>query len=208
MSSPAFLTLLQSLKPGNARCPTISSGLPTIRGVESPSFRFPALEFPFECHGSPLPLPYNLQCAPCEFMRREAQTSDLPSSRAVPEGSWPARQLRIKAGAQLEIQLDRAGERRKADLPSWTRSLQKRSCRRQFQHQPGRHPFLRSVSERPIAERPTPCGGRSRATSARPCMPTSRKFQWRPEAPPVQQIRPPDRQKNGVKPVTDQGCRS
>src|ERR1035438_4956709 len=147
----------------------------------------------------PLSLPYNIQCAPGEFMPREGQTSDLPSSRAVPEGSWPARQLQIKAGAQLEIQLDRAGERRTTDLPSWTRSLQKRSCRRQFQHQPGRHPFLRSVSERPIAERPMPCGGRSRATSARPCMPTSRKSRWKPEAAPVRQIHPQGRPKNGVK---------
>ena len=49
---------------------------------------------------------------------------------------------------------------------------------------------------------------RSRAIFGRPYKPTSRKFRWRPEAPPVQQIRPPDRQKNGVKPVTDQGCRS
>src|SRR5580658_4851552 len=139
----------------------------------------------------------NIQPEPDKFMPREGQLSDPPSWCASLECSWPALRPQTGGEARPETQADRGGERHTTDLPSWTRSLQKRSRRRQFQHQPGRYLCLRSVSERPIAALPTPCEGRSRATSARPCTPTSHKFRSRQEEERVRQIHPQRRQKNG-----------
>src|SRR5580704_11051753 len=140
-----------------------------------------------------------------EFMPREGQSSGSLSSRAELEGSWLERQWQTKVEARSETQPDHGGEHHRANLPSGTRWMQKRPIRQRCPRQQARHPCVRTVSECRPAARPRPCGYRSRAIVGRPYKPTSRKFRGRPEAPPVQQIRPPDRQKNGVMPVTDQG---
>src|SRR5580704_11241320 len=75
--------------------------------------------------------PQNIQSEHDKFIPREGQTSDLPSSRASLECSWPALRPQREGEARPETQADRAGERRTTDWPSWTRSLQKRSRRRQ-----------------------------------------------------------------------------
>src|ERR1700677_817659 len=139
---------------------------------------------------------------------RARRRSGSPSSCAGLEGSWLERQWKTKVEARSETQPDHGGAPHRANLPSWTQWMQKRPIRQRCPCQQARHPCVKTVSECRLVARPGPCGYRSRAIFGLPYKPTSRKFRWRPEAPPVQQIRPPDRQKNGVKPVTDQGRRS
>src|SRR5271155_4908258 len=140
-----------------------------------------------------------------ELMTREGQSLGPLSSRAGPEGSWLERQPQTKAAVRSETQPDHGGAPHRANLPSWTQSMQKQPLRQRCPRQQARPPCVRTFSECRPAARPGPCGYRSRAIFGRPYKPTSRKFRWRPEASPVLQIRPPDPQKNGVKPVTDQG---
>src|SRR5580704_941460 len=143
-----------------------------------------------------------------EFMPREGQSSGSLSSRAELEGSWLERQWQTKVEARSETQPDHGGEHHRANLPSWTQWMQKRPIRQRCPRQQARPPCVRTFSECRAGARPGPCGYRFRAIFGRPCRPASHKFRWRPEAPPVRRIRPPGRQKNGVKPVTDQGCHS
>src|SRR6266853_6413009 len=91
-----------------------------------------------------------------EFIPREGQTSGLLSAHASLERSWPALRPHTEGEARPETQPDRAGERRTTDLLSGTPSQQKQSRLRLCQHQPGRQPFLRLVSECPIGALPTP----------------------------------------------------
>src|SRR5580692_5790727 len=86
-----------------------------------------------------LSLPQVFNVNPNKFMPREGQLSDLPSSRAALEGSWPGLRPQKEGEALPEIQAGRAGERHRGDLPSSTLSPQKRSRRRQSRHQPERH---------------------------------------------------------------------
>src|ERR1700733_546629 len=137
---------------------------------------------------------------------RARQSSGSLSSRAGLEGSWLEWQRQTKVEVRSETQPDHGGAPHRANLPSWTQWMQKQPIRQRCPRQQARPPCVRTFSEcRPVAH-PGPCGYRSRAIFGRPYKPTSRKCRWRPEVPPVQQIRLPDRQKNGVKPVTDQGC--
>src|SRR5271156_5442665 len=143
-----------------------------------------------------------------ELMTREGQSLGPLPSRVGPEGSWLERRPQTKVEVRSETRPDHGGEHHRANLPSRTQSTQKQPLRQRCPRQQARPPCVRTFSECRPAARPGPCGYRSRAIFGRPYKPASRKFQWRPEAPPVQQIRPPGRQKNGVKPVTDQGRRS
>src|SRR5580692_3848293 len=141
-------------------------------------------------------------------MHHEGQSSDSLSSRGVLGDSSPAWPLQVEGEARSETQPDRGGEHHRADLRSWTQWMQKRPLRQQCRCQQVPPPCVRTFSECLLVAPPGPCGYRSRAIFDRRYKPTNRKFRWRPEAPPVQQIRPPDRQKNGVKLLIDQERRS
>src|SRR6516164_7835430 len=141
-------------------------------------------------------------------MPRARKLSDPLSSRAALESSWLERQWQIKVEVRSKTPPDHGGAPHRANLPSRTQKTQKRPIRQRRPRQQARPPCVRTFSECPPAARPGPYGCRSRAIVGRPYTPTSRKFRWKPEAPPVQQIRPPDRQKSGAKPMTDQGRRS
>src|SRR5580700_997169 len=103
----------------------------TVHTLDFPPLNFQQLsvmEFSFS-------LPQNIPSEPDKFMLREVRRSDLPSLRASRESSWPALRRQTEGEARPETRADRVGERRTTDLPSWTRSLQKRSRRRRFPHQ-------------------------------------------------------------------------
>src|SRR5580704_969264 len=141
------------------------------------------------------------------FLNSRATPPSGPlSSRVAPEGSWLELRPQTRVAARSEIQPDHAGEHHRADSPSRTHSRQKQPLRQRFPRRQARLLCAKTFSECLPARRPRPCAARSPGIFARLYKPTSRKFRWKPGAPPVQRIRLPGPRKNAVKPMTDRGC--